>query len=545
MAKRGPARPPLVLGSRASRAAPRPALLGGGGGSRGSDGSPGMFPFTPPATGDVDRIPVVRVSGGSVNFDYLACDDVEFGDRGVPVGRYLSAASGNLRTALVSALAANPSAVRFLLPAGDHAMSSITEAAGLRNNLVFSGAGAERCRLYRESAGQMFLWQNDGPQNLVFEDLTLDIDSAAATPFSASLNMSNAHNVLVRRCRFLANFEDAVSDGTNHGVFLLGGSQIHMRDCYLLRSQAVLCGLGRGLVGATFLRNVVEDANDLGVSIVSDTDLVLSDIKIAQNVMTGKLLGGGFIYVGSDGASTNPSLMQDISIEDNSCSGTIDPQLNPASAIGIILPWATVNKRISIRGNKISNSNHDSERANVRAIAAFLRTATMTSASEISIEGNSCDFASEESLAAITITGNGIEALQVLSNLIGLNTRGIEIGGCSNVDISRNIVRDSTSNALSISSAEQAMRDIRVRDNYLRTTAAFKAAIQSSGDNSQTVFVERNRLISSLNSWHQTLSAGTLTAYYNNNIHDNGLNASVSGGTIPQNLNNAVLADGS
>lgn len=512
-------------------------------GPPGPPGEDGAFPLTlPDVDTEEDCIPYTVIEGGAVDFDYIRFDHVFLGDNAVPVGRYLRAAGDNIKTAIQLALAANPTKRLFRLPDGEWSMTAITEASGgLRNDLVFEGSDPLSCILKRTTAGQMFQWVAEAPTNIAFRRITFDFTfTGDPAPFSASINISTGTNLLVEDCRFICSAPDATTDGMRHAINLLGGSNVVMRRCYQDNAQAVLCGLGRSLEGAIYTDNIVVNCNDLGVSAVSDGDThVIRDVLIARNRFRGVLQGSGFIYVGSDAVLTadSPAEMSDIQILDNTCLGSIGTQLGPASRQGLVLAFCVANKRIKVNGNSVSNTNPSVAAANVYGIHAFMRDPFAMTAWDLEFKNNSIDFRSNDVFYGLRVDGKAVTGLQLIGNKLAAGMRGMYVGGCSNVDLLHNIVEDSTAEALTLAANEQAMTDLRIRHNYLKTSAAFKASVLTSGDNNiSRCFIEHNQLRTPQNSVINSLSGGaTLTFDYNFNKHEAGLHASA----VPdQNIDN-------
>jgi hypothetical protein len=501
---------------------------GAGSGPQGERGPPG--PGITQAEAEQDGfVAVARIENAITVFDYLANDDVHFGDDGVPVGRYLAANSNNLREALRAALAANPSKILFKLPPGTWAFNQISEATGLRNNLIFDGIDPRRCRLTRTS-GQFFLWANDGPQNLVFRNISFELTAPA--PFSASINMSVVTNALIDNCHFYCNLSGLVADGTYHGVQILGGSNIQVRNCYAENSQFALSGLGRSVRGATFKNNLLIGGNDCGVSCCTSSGHTLRDVVIKDNEFR-DLNGSNYIYVGDDDPSSPPDLMSDVEISGNVCSGEILDPFGDTVRMGIQVAFCDVNKRIKVNNNIVSNSNPEVEASIVRGIAFLLRSGDMTSAWDIEAKDNSLGFTGADDYYGLTVNGKNVTGLEVCGNKIEAGSRGLEIAGCSNSDIHHNNVENSTTQGMVIDSGAHAISDVRVRHNYIKTDALFKAAIQFTGDNNVTACdIEHNTLRSDTASVINSLTGGATLAFdYNYNRHgSNGLHASATPG---------------
>jgi hypothetical protein len=408
-------------------------------------------------------------------------------------------------------------------------MSSITEAAGLRNNLVFDGGNRDHCELYRTTAGQMFLWQNDGPANLAFLNTSFRITDPAAT-FSASLNMSLAQNVLVDRCRFTGTFPSATTDGIRHGCFLLGGSNIVVRNTEFNGTQLQACGLGRSVRGVAVYGNTFLNCNDLGVSVNSGdgSGLTLKDIHIHGNRFQG-VYGAGFIYVGSDAVTTNPDSMSDVVIEDNVCSGTLSSQLAAGSRNAIIVAWCTANNRVHVRNNNVSNDNHTVDLTQVRGIYAFDRIGDMTGAEDVSFEGNSINYiVLTDQYEGLRVQGKALRGVRILRNDLGSESAGMAVIDASELEIAHNRVRNSRANALTLGTSNGNIDTINIHHNLFRTTAAFKSAILFTGTHNMTqMWIERNRLDSGQNSIiDATTGSPTRTWRYINNSHSTGLHAS-------------------
>lgn len=514
----------------------RRILSGGGGipGPQGPQGPAGSYPFALPYA--ADTVPLTRISGGQTVFDYLASDDVRFGDSGVPVGRYLAAADNDLRNAVVAALAANPTKVLFLLPPGVWSMTAITEAAGLRDNLVFDGVDRNRCELFRTTNGQMFLFQNDSHQNIVFKNITFRITDPAGN-YSASVNISQSTNVLVEHCRFVGTFPSAVTDGIRHGCFLLGGTNVIARHNVFDGVQLQMCGLGRSALGIRAYGNTFLNCNDLGISVNSGdlSGLTLRDIHIHHNEFRG-VYGAGYIYVGSDAATTNPDAMSDVVIESNVCSGEMFDLFDSASRTGIIVAWCGVNNRVHVRNNTVTNNNPGVTASQVRGIYAFDRIGNMTSADDVSFADNTVAYIGSDVFEGLRIQGKAITDVVVRGNKLGSLSRGMSIEDCSRAEITGNIVRDGLSNGLVLGAVSGAISDVNVHNNYFRTSTTFKSAILFQRTaNANRVWVQRNRLESPENSVIGSGAGSWTNLHYRDNSHNTGPSGTVTWDTNTNN----------
>jgi hypothetical protein len=564
---------PSRSAARSPFRAPAFPRTGGGGGSSiggsvgpaGPPGRDGAFPLDLPETPDVDSIPVVRVSGGEVNFDYLRADDIEFGNRGVPVGRYMAAADNNIKAAMAAAFAANSaqSVLRLDLPYGEHAMTQLGTADGLRSNLILNGGDAERCILYRASAGQMLLWAA-AAENVVIENVTFDFRDIS-DPFSASLNIATEFgftNLLLRRCRFLCSIPDTVdNDGIRHQVNVYG-TNICVRDCYFLSSQLRFNTIG----GVSSDRcdafdNRFEDCNDLGISCVGgDGAGTISNINIKRNRFYGVLKGSGYIYVGSDGNSTNPSSVTDVDICDNTCEGAIgqlgtDPDSRPASRTGIYVVFGNTTKRIRINGNRVVTTNPSFDTDNVSAISMYARKAGVTSVTDLEISGNTADFRclndTKGAFNILDLAGDmtGVSGVKIDNNIAsaptggGTSHRGIVVHNASDVEITKNRIIGSSSNALLLKALVGHQSDLVIRHNVLDTAVAFFHSISFQGNkNWSRVIVENNPRLTQANGKSvKNEGSGTVDlAVYNDNGHTTG--GGVDGGLTPtQNRDNRAI----
>jgi hypothetical protein len=484
-----------------------------------------------PTVNQDNYITTARVESGRVYWDYLASDDVSFGDTGVPVGRYLAAADGNLRTAIIAALAANPTKTVFILPAGDWLISAaITEAHGLRNNLVFDGISPYRCRLYRNGTGNMFLFTQDGHTNIVFKNMTLDMVLPLSS-FGQLINISQATNVLVDNCRFLCSIGEAeTGDGSRSGVAILGGNNLFVRHCFFQKSQLVLCGLGRSARNAVAVDNRFEDCNDVAISVVADlTANSLRDITVSRNHIRG-MLGAGVIYVGSDAPTEHPTLLADVSIEENVFSGTQSNQFSMLGRNLLAVVFCSNNKRIKVRGNVMSGDTSSTARLyGVRVFDRLLSDAgEMTSCEGIDVSGNDITLNSADAQGGVEVVGKGLSDVHVKDNTVAAGSRGIILDGCSNAEISGNIVRGTITNTLVVKSSRAATDEVHIHNNNLHNAIAFKSTILHSGANNQTnVTIENNRLRSTHASVQHSMTGGaTVTFDYLNNRHSSALDAS-------------------
>lgn len=505
-----------------------------------------------PTADQVDCVPVVRVIGGLTAFDYLRCDDVEFGDAGVPVGRYLAAASNDLKTAIQLALAVNPSKYLFVLPPGVWSMSSMSESSGLRNNLVFDGIDPMRCTLQRTTQGSKFVWNNSA-SNVVFRNITFDV-SGVSTPFSSSIAVgAMATRFLYDNCHFFCTIPDVSGgpnddDGIRHQLVHAGSTDVVVRRCYFKSSQCKMAsgGVNGNADGVLVYGNRFEDCNDLGVSCVSGdaSNCYVKNVQIYGNRFFGTLKGAGFIYVGSDAATLNPDLVSDIIIANNVCVGSIGKlgsnASRPNSRFGIYCVLGDVNRRVKILNNLIATDNPSFSTPQVTAIGVFLRNGTSTSSDDITIDGNSTDFRSDDARAGILVDAPNLSALGIYRNRMAAGTRGLVVGACSDSDIENNVVDATTSCALLLDSTRNAISDVRVRRNKLNAAGSFKSTIQFAGNHNMTrIAIEQNRLLTANgNSAVNGLTGGsTLDLAYNYNSHNVGLHGTVTPG---QNVGNRL-----
>jgi hypothetical protein len=500
-------------------------------GARGPQGEPGAFPLTLPTLSEGGRVPYTRVSEGLTVFDYIANDDVSFGDQGVPVGRYLAAASNNMRSAIIAALAANPTKVLFIIPPGDWVISAaITEAHGLRDNLVFDGVDKYRCRLYRNGSGNMFLFTSDGHANIVFRNMTLDMIDPL-TSFGQLINISQATNVLVDNCRFLCSIPvDQTSDGGRSGAAILGGNNLVVRHSFFQKSQLALCGLGRSARNAVAVDNRFEDCNDVAISVVADlTANSLRDITVSRNHIRG-MFGAGVIYVGSDAPTEHPTLLADVSIEENVFSGTQSNQFTVLGRNLLAVAFCINNKRIKVRGNIMSGDT--SSTAPLYGVRVFDRLLSdageMTSCEGIDVSGNDITLNSADAQGGVEVVGKGLSDVHIKDNTVAAGSRGIITDGCSFTQISGNIVRGAITNPLNVRSSRATTDEVEIRNNHLHTAVAFKSAVFHTGAHNQTnVTIESNRLRSSHASVQHSMTGGaTVTFDHLNNRQSSALDAS-------------------
>lgn len=449
---------------------------------------------------------------------------------GVAVGAYLPRTGGNIMNAIAIALSENSQErLRLVLPMGNHEVTrTLTEADGLRSNLTFDGLDPISCRLYKNGNGQMFLWQNTSPSGVAFRGMELAFPTTTQN-YNASINLSLSSDVLVENMRFTCGFAGETENGIYHGVQLLGGTNLRVRNCYFERTQAVLCGLGRYSHGVLVHDNVFKDCNDLGVSCVSSDGYSLKDIKVCDNRFSG-VVGAGYIYVGSDGGGGENPDMQDVIIDHNICTGTLDQSLVNGARQGIVVSLGDVNKRIKVRGNIVANDNPGVGDHQATGITVFLRDGTSTGTEDLEVSGNSVDWRTADTRAGINVSGTALRGVRVEGNQIAAGSRGMTFGHISVAQITGNVVHGSTSSGLLLHAPDAAMSDIELYRNHIETVGAFKAAIQVSGAHSiSRCRIERNRLISGQNSIINGLTGGaTFGFYYARNSHTAGLHASAT-----------------
>ena len=396
----------------------------------------------------------------------------------VAIGGYLSRTDGNVMSATSLALAENPYARRFVLPAGDHLVThALTEASGLRNDLAFDGHGV--CRLYRTTPGQGFLWVNPAPQNITFRGITFDIVDTI-TNHRAMVNISEGINIAVENCFFDCSFPNATADGIYHAMNLLGGRNLVCRNNRFRGVQAVLCGLGRSAINVLCTDNLFEDCNDLGVSCVAGNSpgLVLRNIQITNNVFR-DCHGAGYVYVGGDG-TTDQADLSDILIVDNVGSGTLRTQLVSGQRAAIQVSWGLRNDRIRVTGNQVSTDNPTANAPLTYGIRAFSREGVMEYARDVEISDNSVDFRSNDTQTAIECSGVGISGVRVRRNYCAPGSRGLALSNCSLTEVSDNQILGATSAAI-VATATAPVTDFHVRRNHIETVGVAKAGVQFSG----------------------------------------------------------------
>jgi hypothetical protein len=423
-------------------------------------------------------------------------------------------------------------------------MTQLTEAAGgLRNNLIFDGIDPLRCELKRTASGTMFVWAN-AASNVVFRNMTFNFDLAVDAPFSSSVAVGKlATNFLYDNCRFICTIPNtADDDGIRHQLVFEGCKNVVVRNCYFYRSQCKLAaggaaGADGSVDGADVYNNRFEDCNDFGVSVVSGdgSGQYVKNVSIRGNRFYGTLLGTGFIYVGSDAATTNPDTMSDVEIVDNICTGSIGKMgtddSRPASRYGIQVVLCDVNKRVKVARNIVATDNPTFSTPIVTAIGVYLRNGASTSSDDISIKDNNTDFRSDDSRGGILVDGPNMTGLTIDNNTIAAGTRGLVVGACSDSDIIRNKVRQTTSSGLLLDSTRNAISDVRIRQNNFNAAGSFASAIQFGGTHNMTRIVgEQNRLVSATgNSAVNALTGGaTLDYAHNYNSQSAGLSGTIT-----------------
>lgn len=408
-------------------------------------------------------------------------------DGGVSVGAYVAKAGGDIMSAISLALNEHPHAVRFVLPAGNWQVTTpLTEARGLRDNVVFDGLDPFACRLYRATTGQMFRFLDPGHKNIVFRGLEMALENPA-TGYGASINGRDFENILVENCRFVTTFTDQTDNGIYHGIGLHGGRNLVFRNNYTDGAQVTFGALGVSIEGCTYSGNVAINCNDYAVSAVGGhaTGTVIRDVLIQDNRFHGSR-GGGYIYVGSDAVEGEPNPdMRDVLITDNVISGPFLTGFEPEGSqtrMAIVVSLGHDNRRISVSRNTISNDD-DAKALPVktRAIMCFVRNSDGGLTEDLVVDDNQCDFSSADAQSAIQIEGTDLRGIRVRDNTVQAGSRGVEIANASHVDVSGLTVYGATSAALHIRSPTHVVEDINVEKCLLETTQTARPGVLVSG----------------------------------------------------------------
>ena len=239
--------------------------------------------------------------------------------------------------------------------------------------------------------------------------------------------------------------------------------------------------------------NVFVDCNDLGVSCVGSAGQSIRNVQIKANAFRG-VVGGGYIYVGSDGVEGENPDVSDVDIDDNQCSGAIGTQFAHGAIVGIIVSLGRRNQRIRMRGNRVTNDNPDVSAALVSAMRVFLRQGESEFTEDLEASGNVVDFRSNDTMAGLEIAGPNITGLRAFENTVRAGSRGMAIDSASG-RVHRNDVYGATSAGIDIATTHNAIAHLDVERNFLQAAAAFKPAVLFRGPNALArATLERNRL---------------------------------------------------
>lgn len=488
-----------------------------------------------------DAVDIPTLNATSLTFTGgTAVDPFYFEQEGVHVSRYMAGAGYDICAALSNALLSNPDEIRFILPphpvaaGGWEATFELTETEGLRSNLVFDGIDANRCRIFHNGFGGIFHWAVSNVYNICFRNVTLDFVNTNAS-FSQSINVSQVTNCLIEKCRFLNTFS-FTSNGTTHAVGLHGGSNIRVINNYFDRTQTGIGGLGTIVDGAIYAGNIVDNCNDLAVSVVSgqSSGMSLKNINIHDNIMRG-IYGAGYIYVGDDSSNDVLPDMADVNIHDNICSGTITEQFTPQTSqfrVGIQCVLGENNKRISIRNNTISNDNPTNQSSGAHGIFIFTRNQSSTGTDGLDVSNNQVDFRSTNVAEAIAITGNNISNCKVDGNQIVAGSRGLVCGNMSFAQITNNNVHGASSAGLQFFTDLNSCTQIRIMNNFFEATGDFRPSVLLSGANAITkMAIDHNTLLGTTYSVLNNITPGTVEYKFRYN-DVNGPTGGSSGPTV-------------
>jgi hypothetical protein len=273
----------------------------------------------------------------------------------VYVEKYLPAAGGDLKTAIILALAANPPpACWFILPAGVFQWPSnvaIDETTGLRNKLWFQGQGkGGGTEIVHDAnfipSGQIILFFS--PTGTISDVIWTDTKFShinCITGFASFV----ADFQTPTRCGFLNCWFFCLPDPTivvgkgQWGAALLGG-----QDCFYINCLLTACEVALGSCINGIFENIQgEDANDVLLSLVglsAGNSLINGQIK---NVSCFGDRGSGVILAGSDGGVDPCGVVRNISIDGIMFAGTHVDAI-PRAPVGITFFSGIVTESIQI-----------------------------------------------------------------------------------------------------------------------------------------------------------------------------------------------------
>jgi hypothetical protein len=340
-------------------------------GAKGDRGPPG-----PPGLGARTRVNPVYVEDYVLG--YSAANDT--------VRATLRATAGVLRTAIIAALAANLTARKLVLP-GDawnwDKTQYLNEAYGLRDNLTIVGQGTEiYCDMAGATSGQviMFMWNFNfvTPGAGVFHHdihvrgVKFSFLNVVTSFFSSGWQVERATRCSIKDCEFFCTFANGASETVGHirwgcGLYgdSLGPNNGGGRDNIIdhvetTNAEIEGCGGGRSARGVSITRIKVNNANDLGVSIVSSGAANVLENILIEDIQIFNVSGSGGILAGGDGNSPGDGVgvIRNYTIRNIQGSGSRTPDLAFTYGGVIIFNGGVVTENIIIDGigNKLSGN---------------------------------------------------------------------------------------------------------------------------------------------------------------------------------------------
>lgn len=451
------------------------------------------------------------------------------------IERYLPAAGGDLRGAIVLATTEHGlPGTTYVLPAGTYQWPGAPFAPA--NNTTWIGYG---CTIERDMAGVasgqifFFLRTDTGAGHAdrihfiggVFRLLNVDTSF-----FSAAIQFEAASNCVIEKCTAQCTLIPTATAGRiRWGFNLLGGNlslgqgmNNRFESNTLDFAQIQGCASGRSAYNILVKDTIVENANDLAVSVVSTGATQTLENVTISHVDCRNVAGSGVVLAGSDGSGIGfgCGLVRNLLVEGVQLSGQRStPNLAFEYSIAVSIHGGLVTENVTV--NNVGTKLTPNASAQARSVLCSSQD------DEVSWSGltiSNCNLGtvtSNDPLEGLFISGKNISRCTI-TNITVFGPRGVQI---------RNVDQLALSNVECVDGGltVRVDRDLDVIQiancRFVRTTGVFSNGVlfQSTSGRSCTNVELVNVVI-----------GGT----------GNGLNTALAGGSMQMSLSNVTAAGG-
>ena len=366
---------------------------------------------------------------------------------------YLSAAGGDLRTAISLAHAAHTAAgTTFVLPGGTYAWVGTFFQPRNATQWLCDGCTIELNQA-GVASGQKFIFLRieagaTHAANIRIVGGVWRFLDVLTSFFSAAIQFEAASNCSIEGSTAQCTLNVAATQGRiRWGFNLLGGDPVssptsgrfnYFMNCRLSFSQIQGCGGGRNGENIWVENTVVDDANDVAVSVVSSSATgatTLSNVTI-RNTECHNVAGSTVVFAGSDGAGTaiGPGTVENIEIDGVWLNGQRStPDLDFPFSIAVQVCGGLTTRNVAVKnvGTRLVPN------ASLQA-----RSVQFTSQDdEVSTTGLTFDslllgtVTSNDPLEPLFISGRNVHGVTI-NNVTIPGLRGIRIVDCDNVAMS-------------------------------------------------------------------------------------------------------------